>query len=151
MAVKRTTAREHEEESGKHPWIQLLDLEQQKQQPLPLPKKKQGRPSRRFPRTKRLDMTMTELEIGAIDSLVTLLKGQIGPDIVRADIISFMAHKLIDDITALSPNDENKLILPESIKSFTDLANYLDRGFRQPVAEAAKPPEDSRRRKPKEQ
>lgn len=150
MPAKRTTAREHEEESSKHPWIQLLDLEQQKQQPISLPKKKQGRPSRRFPRTKRLDMTMTELEIGAIDSLVTLFKKQIGPDIVRADIVSFMAHKLIDDITALNPNEENKLVLPESIKTFTDLANYLDRGFRQPAPEALKPPEETKRRKAKE-
>ncbi len=148
MPIKRTpTGIQREDEIAKHPWIQLLDLEQHRQKP-DLPKNPEGKPPRRFPRNKKMLIAMTTAESEALDALVALLKQHIGPRVARADVIAFMAFRLIHELQFLSPGAENPLSLPEGINSFTELANLLERGAAKPPApEREKPPAEPKRRK----
>lgn len=149
MPVKRPTTKtaRREEEAAKHPWIQLLDIEQQPQ--AAPPKNPVGRPSRRFPRDHKVTLPFTENELQAVDTLVALFKERIGPNIARSDIIAFMAFRLTSEIQSLVPEEGDKFSLPESISSFTDLAVFLEKGkTAQPAVK--KTESEARRSKPKE-
>lgn len=83
-------ARKEKRSYPRHPWIQLLDLEHHQQKPV-LPKNPEGKPPRRFPRDKKMLIAMTSTESEALDTLVALFKKRIRANVVRADVIAFMA------------------------------------------------------------
>ena len=151
MAQKHAVSEsDRRDEAAKHPWIQLLDLEQQTTK-IPLPKGNVGRPPRRFPRTKRILLSMTGPEVEAVDTLVRLIGVRMNGDISRNDVIAFMAFKLIDDLATLEVDENHQPVIPEGVKSFTELARYLERGHRQleapPEVEVEKKPAERRRKK----
>lgn len=152
MATKRTpSSMQREEEVARHPWIQLLDLEHRQQKPV-LPKNPEGKPPRRFPRDKKMLIAMTSTESEALDTLVALFKKHIRANVVRADVIAFMAFRLTNEIQFLNPSADNQLSLPDEITSFTELANYLERGGPRPSApeKEKQPAAEAKRRKTKE-
>ena len=104
-----------------YPWLRLLELELE-QQPKPVERRRPGRPSNRFPR-KRVRMSLTEDEQGALDALVDLLAERMGRGIHRGHLVAFMAFRLQSQL-----QNGAELALPEGIDSFQALARYLDSG-----------------------
>ena len=106
-------------ETKKYPWLRLLDL--QLAEPRPEPKGRMGRPRSPFPKT-RIGTSMSEDEIAALDEIVDGMSERMGHKVHRGHVIAFMAFRTRDQLQGKS----KKLEIPESVKSFVDLAEYLD-------------------------
>lgn len=108
--------------SGKettYPWLRLLELELG-EEPKPVKRKRPGRPKNPFPR-KRVRVALTEDETAALDELLDLLAKRMERPIHRGHLISFLAFRLRSHL-----QQGDKVVLPENIHSFVDLARYLD-------------------------
>lgn len=106
-------------EETKYPWLRLLELELAKSKPAK--KKRPGRPRNPFPR-KRVRSALTEDEHAALDDLVRILGERFGKQVHRGHLISFLTFRLREDLQGRG----KKLNIPNDIKSFVDLAEYLD-------------------------
>jgi hypothetical protein len=106
-------------ESKKYPWLRLLDL--QLAEPRPEPKGRVGRPRSPFPKT-RIGASMSDDEIAALDEIVEAMSRQMGRKVHRGHVIAFMAFRT----RAQLQGKGKKLDLPNAVKSFVDLAAYLD-------------------------
>ncbi len=106
-------------EGKKYPWLRLLDL--QLAEPRPEPKGKVGRPRSPFPKV-RIGASMSEDEVAAIDEIVEAMSARVGRKIHRGHVIAFMAFRTRD----LLQGKGKKIEIPSDIKSFVDLAEYLD-------------------------
>jgi hypothetical protein len=119
-------SRSKKDSAARHPWVQLLEMEQQPARTFVQPDKKRGRPERRFPRTERSTIRLTLGEQEALDTLLELFKQHIDSGVVRADVIAFMSFRMIDELKALSGSTGKALALPPEVHSFTTLGEYLD-------------------------
>ena len=63
-------SRSKKENTLRHPWVQLLEMEQQPTTTFVKPDKKRGRPERRFPRTERSTIRLTPGEQEALELLI---------------------------------------------------------------------------------
>jgi hypothetical protein len=104
----------------KYPWLRLLELELA--EPRPEMKKKRGRPRSPFPRV-RMYSSMTGDEVAALDDLVDLVRTRFGRQVHRGHIIAFMTFQLKNKLQG----EGRKMELPEEVKSFVGLVEYLDR------------------------
>ena len=106
-------------DSKKYPWLRLLDL--QLAEPKPEPKGKVGRPKSPFPKV-RIGASMSEDEVKALDELVDAMSERVERNVHRGHLIAFMTFRT----RTLLQGKGNKIEIPESVKSFVDLAEYLD-------------------------
>ncbi|MCJ7823499.1 MAG: hypothetical protein MUP44_01220 [Anaerolineales bacterium] len=106
-------------EGKKYPWLRLLDL--QLAEPRPEPKGKVGRPRSPFPKV-RIGASMSEDEVSAIDEIVEAMSERVGRKIHRGHVIAFMAFRTRDQLQGKG----KKIEIPGDVKSFVDLAEYLD-------------------------
>lgn len=106
-------------EGKKYPWLRLLDL--QLAEPRPEPKGKVGRPRSPFPKV-RIGASMSEDEVAAIDEIVEAMSARAGRKIHRGHVIAFMAFRTRDQLLGKG----KKIEIPGDVKSFVDLAEYLD-------------------------
>ncbi len=136
----KQNARTKKDTTLRHPWLQLLEMEQQSTTTFIKSEKQRGRPKRRFPRDNQSTIRFTQGEEEALDGLLELFRKHINPSVVRADVIAFMSYRLIDEIKALGGTAGKTLTLPPEVNSFTSLGEYLDgqRGASEPTKRAAK-------------
>ncbi len=106
-------------EGKKYPWLRLLDL--QLAEPRPEPKGKVGRPRSPFPKV-RIGASMSEDEVAAIDEIVEAMSARVGRKVHRGHVIAFMAFRTRDQLQGKG----KKIDIPDDVKSFVDLAAYLD-------------------------
>jgi hypothetical protein len=102
-----------------YPWLRLLELEFG-EETKPVKRKRPGRPRKPFPR-KRVRVSLTEDETAALDELLDLLAERMGRPIHRGHLVSFLTFRLRNSL-----QHGDKILLPEDIHSFVDLARYLD-------------------------
>ncbi len=100
-----------------YPWLRLLDMEAKKRPPEAHQKGGPGRPPSSFPR-KRVNITLTDDETAALDELTALLGKWMDRPIYRGHLIAFMAFWMRGKLQAGD--------LPDTIRSFSDLAERLD-------------------------
>ena len=106
-------------ETKKYPWLRLLDL--QLAEPRPEPKGRVGRPRSLFPKV-RIGASMSEDEVAALDEIVDAMSERLGHKVHRGHVIAFMAFRTRDQLQGTG----KKVEIPKSVKSFVDLAEYLD-------------------------
>jgi hypothetical protein len=106
-------------ESKKYPWLRLLDL--QLAEPRPEPKGRVGRPRSPFPKV-RIGTSMSEDEVAVLDEIVDAMSERMGRKVHRGHVIAFMAFRT----RALLQGKSKKIELPSNVKSFLDLAEYMD-------------------------
>jgi hypothetical protein len=106
-------------ENKKYPWLRLIDL--QLAEPRPEPKGKVGRPRNPFPKT-RIGASMSDDEIAALDEIVEAMSERMGRKVHRGHVIAFMAFRTRDQLLGKG----KKVDIPDAVRSFVDLAAYLD-------------------------
>jgi hypothetical protein len=108
-----------------YPWYELLELEMSKGEPTgaPVPAKR-GRKSSGLPR-KRLTIYQTPDQTQMMDEIIELLEGRLGRNISRGTYLSFLTVRLMILLKSQADKD-GKIVLPESVKSLTAFADWLD-------------------------
>lgn len=108
-------------EKSKYPWLRLLDLDLK---PAPTSStKRRGRPKNSFPR-RRVGLTLTEDELATLDEMVELFSDQFEHTFARGHIIAFLVFYMRDQLMA---KGSRRMRIPEDIKSFVELADYLNK------------------------
>jgi hypothetical protein len=106
-------------DSKKYPWLRLLDL--QLAEPRPERRGKVGRPRSPFPKV-RIGASLSQDEVAALDEIVEALSERMERKVHRGHLIAFMAFRTREQLQGKG----KKVEIPASVKSFVDLAEYLD-------------------------
>jgi hypothetical protein len=105
------------------PYLDLLDVEVAGEIRKP-PTRSSGRPKSPFVK-KRVNLILPEEQLKWLDKIVEALEQQMGREISRGLLVAFMTTRIY--ITLQTSLDENgQLTIPDTVKSFSSFAAYLD-------------------------
>ncbi|HPH97159.1 MAG TPA: hypothetical protein PKW33_11210 [Anaerolineaceae bacterium] len=108
------------------PWYSLLDIELKQKPPEILPVRPRGRPKMSYDRVK-LTVYLSSDQTAMVNALIHTLEKNIGSQkVTRGNLMAFAVARLYFAIRKKMDTEGNDLVLPPDVKSFTDLARFLD-------------------------
>lgn len=108
------------------PWYSLLDIELKQKAPEILPARPRGRPKMSYDRVK-LTVYLSSDQTAMVNALIHTLEKNIGSQkVTRGNLMAFAVARLYFSIRKKMDTEGNELALPPDVKSFTDLARFLD-------------------------